>query len=475
MYRNDIHNYMKVHENELINDVKKLIQINSERMEPKLGMPFGQGPAEALKEAEKIIASYGLSVDNIDNYVITADLNGKQRKLDILAHLDVVPAGDGWTVTDPFEPIVKEGKLYGRGAIDDKGPAIAALYALRAINELQIPMEYGVRLILGSDEECGGKDIAYYYSKNAQAPMTISPDADFPVVNIEKSRLLGAFAADYPVESVLPRIISVNAGLKVNVIPAKANATIEGLNAEEIVTFAEKVEKATGIHFTLVQQNSSICINAEGEGAHAMEPYKGNNALTGLLTLLSALPLADTQASNLVRTINKILPHGDYYGKALGIDLEDEKSGKTTVSFDLFHMNETELSGCFDVRGCLAANEHNTRLTVKEVLCKNDLTPGALKMQPPHYVPEDSELVQALMTSYKEMTGRCEKTIALGGSTYVHNISNAVAFGCAFKDVDNHMHGPDEFMFVEHLLLSAEIYADAIIRLCGEKQQDQFR
>src|SRR5699024_10557105 len=111
---------------------------------------------------------------------------GEESQLDILAHLDVVPAGEGWTVTEPFEPVEKDGRLYGRGTADDKGPAVAALYALRAVKELGIPLKKRVRLILGTDEECGSSDIQHYYAVEKEAPMTFSPDGAFPVVNIEK-------------------------------------------------------------------------------------------------------------------------------------------------------------------------------------------------------------------------------------------------------------------------------------------------
>lgn len=100
--------------------------------------------------------------------------------MDVLAHLDIVPAGDGWTVTEPFVPVVKDGKIYGRGTADDKGPAIAALYAMRAVKELGIPVKKNVRLILGTDEECGSSDIRHYYSVEEEAPMTFSSGRQLP-------------------------------------------------------------------------------------------------------------------------------------------------------------------------------------------------------------------------------------------------------------------------------------------------------
>ena len=175
--------YIDEHVEEMVADTMELCRINSEKGEAEEGMPYGKGPCEALHKAAEICGRYGFTVTNYDNHVITADLNDQERHLDILAHMDVVAAGEGWTVTKPYEPIVKDGKIFGRGSSDDKGPAMAALYAMRAVKELQIPLKKNCRLILGSDEECGSSDIAYYYQKEPEAAMTFSPDTCFLTSN----------------------------------------------------------------------------------------------------------------------------------------------------------------------------------------------------------------------------------------------------------------------------------------------------
>ena len=197
MYREKIEAYIDSHRQEMLDDICKLCRINSEKMPYEEGKPYGAGAFDALNAALSMAEEYGFSIRNYDNYVGTVDLNDKEHQLDILAHLDVVPAGEGWTVTEPFNPVEKDGKLFGRGTADDKGPAVAALYALRAIKELGIPVNKNVRLILGTDEECGSSDIAHYYAVEKEAPMTFSPDAEFPVTNTEKGSLAGHFTAEF--------------------------------------------------------------------------------------------------------------------------------------------------------------------------------------------------------------------------------------------------------------------------------------
>lgn len=268
MYKKEIGQYIDSHKEEMIEDICRLCRINSEKMPYKEGMPYGPGAFQALEEALDIADSYGFTITNYDNYVGTADLNDKEHQLDILAHLDVVPAGEGWKETEPFEPVVKGDKLFGRGTSDDKGPAMAALYAMRAVKELNIPLKKNVRLILGTDEECGSSDIAHYYSIEKEAPMTFSPDGAFPVVNTEKGGLNGHFTADWEPSAALPKLVSIKAGVKVNVVPGKANATVAGLDKEVLTSIAAECEKETGVGFELAFEGDLAHITAVGESAH---------------------------------------------------------------------------------------------------------------------------------------------------------------------------------------------------------------
>ena len=165
MIQKQLNDYFARHRQEMVEDICRLVRIDSVKGEAQPGMPFGAGPAAALTEALDMARSMGFAVKNWDNYVGTVDFGPGVRQLDMLAHLDVVPVGDDWTVTAPFVPVEKDGMLYGRGTADDKGPAVAALYAMRAVKDLGIPLQKSVRLILGTDEESGSADIAHYYQR----------------------------------------------------------------------------------------------------------------------------------------------------------------------------------------------------------------------------------------------------------------------------------------------------------------------
>ena len=460
--------YISAHRQEMIDDIVSLCRIDSARQQAEPGKPFGKGPSDALAEGTRILEKYGFAVNSCDNYAIDALLNDKNPGMDILAHLDVVPGGDGWTVTTPFSPVVDGNVIYGRGTSDDKGPAMAALLAMRAVRDLGFPLEKNVRIILGSDEECGSSDIRYYFTKNDHAPMTISPDADFPVIFIEKGRLGTTFSAESVLTEELPRVISFDGGIKSNVVPAKADAVVEGFSADELLPFMKRVGEETGVSFSASYVGERILIHAEGKSAHGSMPMEGVNAITGLLALLAALPLAGTKRTEQLRSAAKLFPHGDFYGEALGVNLEDEVSGKTTLALNLFHLTDKEISGTFDARTCVSATDENTTAVVNAAFAAEGFADNGAKLNPPHYVPLHSPLVKTLTGTYSQVFGEEREPLAIGGGTYVHHIENGVACGCADPRVDNHMHGPDEFVLIDQLMKSAEVFALAMIRLCGE-------
>lgn len=462
-----IQEYLNAHRDEMVEDIKALVKINSERAEALPEKPYGEGAAKALKAGMELFEKHGFKGKNWENYAIDTSINQKELGLDILAHLDVVPGGDGWTKTTPFEPIVEDGKIYGRGTSDDKGPAVAALYAMKAVRDLGFELDKNVRLILGSDEECGSSDIEYYFKKNTHAPMTISPDADFPLVFLEKGSLHTTFTAKVTQEEQLPRVKSVISGVKVNVVPAKADAVVEGMTKNEIEMFCDNISAKTGVTFTVLQtEDNIVSIHADGVSAHAAGPMDGNNALTAMLELLASLPLAESQTTGLINNLTSLFPHGDYYGAGLGVNLEDEISGKTTLTLDLFELNETKMSGTFDCRACNSATNENTTKVVKKKLAEAGFESDSSTLNLPHYVPKDSILVKTLLETYTEVTGEIREPLAIGGGTYVHHIENGVACGCADPAVDNHMHGPDEFVIIDQLVMSAKMFALAILKLC---------
>ena len=465
-YQKQIEAYFADKEPMLIEAVSRLVAIRSVRGEAEPGKPFGPGPAAALAEALKLTGEWGLNPQNHENYVGTADLNDKETLLHILGHLDVVDEGTGWTVTEPYAPKVVDGCIYGRGTDDDKGPVVSALLALKCVKDLGIPMKANVRVIMGTDEESGSEDLAYYYGRNPFAPHSFTPDAGFPVVNVEKGGYKPTFTKSWEVCQQLPRLKWLHGGVRINILPGDADCAVEGLSAAQIQPVADEVASATGVTFTVEEQEGCTHVAAKGEGSHAAWPEGGVNAITGLLTLLNKLPLAGGGAEA-VAQLCQLFPHGDCHGNALGIAQRDEVSEHLTVAFSLLEMTETSLEGRFDSRVPVCATKENCSDVVEAAFKARGFAITG-EMAAPHHTPSDSPFVQTLLTCYENYTGLKGECLITGGGTYVHDIPGGVAFGAGLPGFDTHLHGADERACLDHLMVSAKIFAQVIVELCGE-------
>ena len=472
MYKERIEAWAEAHRQELVEDVKRLVRIRSDKGEAESGAPYGKGPRAVLDDALELAKGYGFFVQNYDGYVGTVDLLPENdHHLDSLSHLDVVPVADGWTVTGPFDPVVVEGKLYGRGTSDDKGPSIAALYAARCVKELGIPVRHNLRLIWGCDEECGSSDIAYYYAKEPEAKYTFTPDAEFPLINIEKGGLNGTISARFEPSVELPRIRSIDAGLKINVVPDQCHMEIEGMRKGVAEIYCAGAAEATGVRFMVTELSPNvIAIDAQGVGAHAASPENGNNAITAMLYLVSTLHLPDSPQFRRLKAMAELLPHGDYLGAGLGVNMRDEISGELTLSLNILHATPERISAQFDSRCPICANDQNMKHVILFNCAKHGLVLEDTPMKKPHHVPAESPFIQTLLGAYIKYTGDVDaKPLAIGGGTYCHEMKNGVAFGCTMPGTDNHMHGNDEFVVVDELVASVKIFADVIASLCCEE------
>ena len=428
-----IKNWLLEHEEEFIQDLFTLVRINSVRGETKEGLPFGEGPKEALDAGLKICERYGFHTKNWDNYVGTADFSSElPHSLDILGHLDVVPAGEDWEVTGPFEPLVKDGILYGRGVSDDKGPVLAALYAMRAVKELGYSLKKGVRLIMGTNEETGSADLEYYYKREKAGEMSFTPDAEFPIINIEKGAMHGT-------------------------LMEFKNLSDEEFNAAKLA-----VEKECSVQI----QRSGNTVTVIGVGAHASTPHLGKNAGLAALSFAVKLPSLGAEDRKAFESVLELFPYGVTDGSGIGTKLQDEESGELTCTLDIFEVGEKEMHFIYDSRIPICGTKENCEDMARKTVEAKGFIFETEGMVPPHHVPKDSEFIKALLSCYEKVTGEKGECLAIGGGTYVHHVENGVAFGAILPGVDTHMHGADEWIKVKDLLRAAEIYAESILALC---------
>ena len=452
----------------LISAISRLVAVKSVRGEATPGAPFGPGPKAALEEALKLAHELGFSAENYHDHVGLVDLNDGPTHLHILAHLDVVGEGAGWA-TDPYTCVEKDGMLYGRGVSDDKGPLCAALMAMVAVRDLG-GVAKNVKLVMGTDEESGSEDIAYYYAREPFAPYSFTPDADFPVIHIEKGHYHPDFGAAWAEETATPRVTSLQGGFRQNVVPPEAQCTILGLSPADVEAVCAQVSAATGATLTARQAEDGVTLHCAGKNAHAASPDEGINAIQALLEALARLPLADCSSTRYLQSLHTLFPFGDTRGEGLGIAQSDAESGPLTLNLALLTMTPTRFKAKFDVRFPLCANEFNCKGVCEETFRRHGIQVlGDPDMTAVHCVSADSPLVKTLLNCYSMYTGvENPQPIAIGGGTYVHDIPGGVAFGCDFPGFDPKMHAANEQASVDHLLLSAQIFTQVIFELCGE-------
>ncbi|MEG1790427.1 MAG: Sapep family Mn(2+)-dependent dipeptidase [Oscillospiraceae bacterium] len=460
-----ISDWVDAHERELLADIARLVAIRSTKGEPTDDAPFGEGPKKALDEALALCREYGFKTESFGGAVGTADLNDLPTNLDILAHLDVVDEGDGWD-TDPYTCVEKDGCLFGRGTDDDKGPVVMALYALRCMRELNLPLRANARLILGTNEEDGSLDLPYYYDDHAPAPNTFTPDSGFPVYNVEKGSYRPVISVDWPARKTKPRVSEFEGGFRLNVIPSDASATVTGMTAAMANRLGGPLAEQCGVTLTVTKLPEGVRLQVHGTQTHAAYPQAGNNGLTALLYILAGLPLGDCPSSSAIRRLAAMFPHGDYLGKACGMAQSDDISGELTLAFTMLTLTETGLTAKLDCRVPLCANYANCRFPIEERFRRIGFSVDG-GMQRAHHTPADGEFVKTLLACYESFTGKKGECLYTGGGTYVHDIEGGVAFGAGMPGFDSHLHGANERISIADSLCAVKIFALSVARLCG--------
>lgn len=438
------------------------------------GAPFGVGIREALDFALGVCERAGMTIKDVRGYAAHAEFGQGEELIGILSHVDVVPEGDGWS-TPPYAAEIVDGRLVARGAIDDKGPTMAAIFAAKIVLELGLPLSKRVRFILGTDEESSWQCVKTYFESEEMPTMGFTPDADFPLIYAEKGltdltlrQTLAAFQGLSLPASQNPqaRLVALQAGLRMNMVPDKGTATLEalGLEAQAIAESYRQHLTKTGLTGQVEEQDGLVRLQMEGVSVHGMDPSKGVNAGTELIHFLQTLTL-DERGTAYVDFADRYL-YQQHHGEALGIAHMDEEMGALTVNTGVLEY-EAKKDALFRLNirypHSISFEEWST------VLAGHGAKAGfALEVAEhltPHRVDPNHPLVTTLQRVYTEQTGEEAGIIAIGGATYGRSLDVGVAFGPLFPGRPDSAHQRDEYIFVDDLIKATAIYAQAIYEL----------
>ena len=448
---------------DILKEIQNLIKVPSViHMESaEEGAPFGREIRTALDKVMDLSQNLGFEVRDYDGYAASVRFGDAGKEIGILSHIDVVPPGNGWS-RPPFEPWVEDGKLYGRGAVDDKGPMVAALYAMKAVKESGLPIRNHVCHIIGCDEETGHRCIKYYLTREKQPDLGFSPDGSFSVIHAEKGILRFKIQEEWKeTEGNMLHVERIEAGTVVNAVPNSAKVWLKG--TEEILDSVREKFLSCREKENPVYEEGRLVLSFRGVSAHAMQPWLGDNAILPMVDFLCQLPLTEEER-RYFEALQALFADG-WEGKNMGIACEDQLSGKLSMNLGILNLKDGQCEAKIDVRCPVHIDLDMVWKTIELNCRKYGFEAEYWQKRPSLYVPKEAELVQTLLTIYNEMTGQREEPIVIGGGTYCRDVENFVSFGPVFPGEPELAHEANEYIDIESHMKTAKIYAQALYQL----------
>ena len=452
----------------IVATLQDFIKIPSIEGEPKKNMPFGEAVDQALENALALGKKMGFRTRNIDHYAGEIEFGDGNETIGILVHLDVVPVGEGWNYP-PFAAEIHQGKVYGRGSIDNKSSFVTCLYAMKAIKESQLPLKRKIRMILGTNEETRWEGIEYYLSKNKEPDFSIVPDANFPVLQGEKGVLVldlnQGFSDNSERKSIL---IGIVGGVAVNSVPDSCKVRLDrnSVAKEQL----ENLRSSFDFSFSFDSEEDHLICNFKGKSAHACVPEDGLNAISLAFGFLDEICSQNDPARSFIDWYRSAIGM-EFNGESLGCGFEDEISGKLTLNVGRIRWDVQGVAISLDIRYPLTIPIDEVVAGINNELQPTDITFKISNKIAPIYFESDHFLIQTLLDIYQRETGDFEsKPTIIGGATYARAIKNAVAFGPEFPGDQFAAHLKDEYVALERLKQCANIYTQAIYELAKQEK-----
>lgn len=444
------------YKDEILQDLDKLLRIESiaeeKDSECKKALDF------ILKRAR----DFGLDVKNIDDKAGHIQLGEGGKLCGVLTHLDVVPAGNNWSVV-PYELTRKDGRLYGRGVTDDKGAALINLYCLRALKESGVQGANTLRAIYGTDEEKGMKNMELYFENESLPDYSFTPDSEYGICYGEKGILQLKLTA--PVHNGTA-LTEFHSGKAVNAVPDTAYALLECNEYDDHQLL--RLSDASEGNFEFINTIDGLMILCRGKAAHACEPEKGENAATTLVDLL-AKHFSHQDLGSICTFIDYAINH-ETDGRSLGIKMCDSVSGALTVNVGTVKIIDDKAELTLDIRYPVTVNGDGILYRVTKSAELEQLDVKVLSHLRPLYIEKESKIISILSDAYENVMGEKAHLYTTGGGTYARKLGGkGVAFGPVFPGDETNMHNADESINEENFFRHAEICLEAMYKMFTEK------
>lgn len=450
----DFYKHVLDNKNLIIDRTKDILKIPSvlDKFDPNSETPFGVEINRALHFMLNLAKKDGFVTKNIKNYAAHIEYGSGKEILGILCHLDVVPAGDNWT-HPPFSPVIKKNRLYARGSSDDKGPTMAAYFALRFLKDLGVKMNKRVRIIIGTDEETEWRGINEYFKTEEMPEIGFAPDASFPLIYGEK----GILSFDITGKTTDNELLTFKAGDRYNVVPDYAECTL----SIDLKTEFKDYISYNGLNGEI--KNGVYIVH--GKRAHAMQPNLGINAAFILAEFLN-----EHIDNDYIKYICEYLTF-DHLGEKLNINHHDKEMKDFTINPAVYDYHNQEFKIGVNCRYPKGWDKDSGFINIEASVIGRKFKYKLLSDSPVHYVDKEDELVKTLHQAYIKYTGDTETPLlTIGGGTYSRALKKAVAFGPAMPGRKDVAHQVDEYLHIDDLLKSTAIYMESIYQLAGIKE-----
>lgn len=458
----ELKHFIEANKEAMVEDIIGLVNIPSVFDEDDIGegKPFGGNVAEGLEWILEKAKSMGMKVKNYEGYAGEITIGEGDVMIGVLAHEDVVAAGDDWE-TEPFNAVVKNNRIYGRGSSDDKGPLISSLYAMKYLmDEGKIPEGKCLRMIVGTNEEEAWGGINYYVEHVDKLPdYSIVPDGYFPLIFCEKGLLDIDFEFTSKKDAGADLIVeSLCGGSGRNVVPGKAGAVLS-CSEEDAEKVAAELCSMEGVNAEI--EGSVIKVTAQGKGTHAMSPEKGVNAVSRLFAALKDISFS-TSIDDFLETYSRYIGM-TYNGENFGCCFEDELSGKLTFNIGAAEYKDGVIHLDANLRYPASMEKNTVTDAIEKTCAEAGFACDFVDYLPPVYIKPDSPFVTRLMEVYREVTGDTDHdAFAIGGATYARAIPNAAAFGPLFPYEEELAHEANEFLSIDSLEKMTLIFGKAL-------------
>lgn len=463
-------NLIEQYRESMVKTLQELIAIRSVCEPEDADMPFGRGVHDAFLYMLEKGNEEGFEAKNIDNYAGHIEFGASDEILGILVHLDTVPEGNDWDFP-PLGGQINDGKLYGRGANDNKGPAVAAFYAMKALKDSGFLPDKKVRLIMGLDEETKWRCMSRYFEKEKAPAVGFAPDAKFPAIHAEMGILVFELAKKMGKSNDKGlELRSLKGGNASNMVADFARAVVRDEKTDtydKIRSLAASYRNEKGYKVNVKGTGKSLEITTSGISAHGARPDLGLNAISIMMEFLGHLSFVNEDTNEFIAFYNEHIGF-TLDGAGMGCGLSDEISGKLIFNVGMADIGPEAARLTINIRYPVTTGGEDVYEAMMPVINRYNLGIVKGKHQLPIYFAEDHPLITSLMEVYRKHTGDEEsKPIVIGGGTYARAAANIVAFGPSMPDDPDIAHQKNEFIEIDQLVLIAKIYADAIKRLAS--------